>query len=944
MISAVYAPDTLSSNLQSRVSLGVKLRLNTGDETNKVQMRMLGPGDVTGFDSRQVIRTIPQHLTPEFEPNYFPAIEFDRPDFPWLFTPASANSKKQLRPWICLVVVPKQESILVADPNRPLPILKVKDTQTDLLDLSESWAWAHAQISGPLGVGGITQVLSKNSERCISRLLCPRHLKSNTSYYACVVPTFEVGLKAGLGQEITNEDYGKLEPAWKKNVASAVELPVYYHWEFSTGAEGDFESLVWLLERRELSTTEVGIRDMLIKDLGAGLPDIGIIGLEGALLASAPSPVTISNDFQNKMSDLLNAAENLSSGDSIVDHIVLPPIYGRWHAATRKITFDLTTPKWLRELNVDPRYRVAAGLGTLVVQENQEQLMAAAWEQVDEIERTNQILRQTQLARAASITIYQGHIKQMSPEKLFTITIPVSSHVMMGKQPNSSTILHQAKQSILPRGTVSSQFRRMTRPRGPLARHSGINSTALNWTNQLIKRLNNGELIVAPEDTEPDGMITIDDVFKDLRDTDHDESIFEKLCRITPDVLKSMLQSLSDSTGINYAKKIFGKIAIEQQRDTPPCEKEKPVAKPPLDLSQIKATLLTELDPNKTVIARLKKRLIVSDSWNPEDPLEPVMAAPDFPTAMYKPLANLSQDWLLPGLENISPNTIALLRSNAKFIESYMVGLNHEMSRELLWRGFPTDQRGTCFRQFWDKRGHVPSPTTPEQRESLRDIKPIHLWERSSGMGENLESSSSSTDQISLIIRGDLLRRYPNAIIYIAKAKWVPKKDKDRNIVKDENGEPVMVREPDNLEEEFPIYQGTLNPDITLIGFNRDPQDIKGNDEIKDDAHAGWFVIIQQQPTEPLFGLDETPSTADPNSWTWRDLSWKHVKVDGGDHIKLADGLSDFNITNSKPDEPTLTSAWSSNSNSSSLAYVTLQEPFRIAIHASDLLPLGGGS
>ena len=44
------------------------------------------------------------------------------------------------------------------------------------------------------------------------------------------------------------------------------------------------------------------------------------------------------------------------------------------------------------------------------------------------------------------------------------------------------------------------------------------------------------------------------------------------------------------------------------------------------------------------------------------------------------------------------------LQTNRRFVEAYMVGLNVEMGRELLWRGFPTDQRGTCFAQFWDTR------------------------------------------------------------------------------------------------------------------------------------------------------------------------------------------------------------------------------------------------
>ena len=39
-----------------------------------------------------------------------------------------------------------------------------------------------------------------------------------------------------------------------------------------------------------------------------------------------------------------------------------------------------------------------------------------------------------------------------------------------------------------------------------------------------------------------------------------------------------------------------------------------------------------------------------------------------------------------------------------------MVGLNHEFARELLWREYPTDQRGSYFRQFWDVSGYQPPP------------------------------------------------------------------------------------------------------------------------------------------------------------------------------------------------------------------------------------------
>ena len=76
-------------------------------------------------------------------------------------------------------------------------------------------------------------------------------------------------------------------------------------------------------------------------------------------------------------------------------------------------------------------------------------------------------------------------------------------------------------------------------------------------------------------------------------------------------------------------------------------------------------------------------------------------------TAVLRALAALSQDWLLPGLDQVLPNTVSLLETNQAFIEAYMVGLNHEFSRELLWNEYPTDQRGSYFRQFWNVAGRI---------------------------------------------------------------------------------------------------------------------------------------------------------------------------------------------------------------------------------------------
>src|SRR4030095_16836068 len=93
-----------SPNQPGVVSVPVNLYVSNDPNPIKQTVRLYGPGDVTCIDQQQVVRTEPRNLSFDFEPNYFPAIEFDRPDFPWLLTPAKADGNAILRPWRCLVV------------------------------------------------------------------------------------------------------------------------------------------------------------------------------------------------------------------------------------------------------------------------------------------------------------------------------------------------------------------------------------------------------------------------------------------------------------------------------------------------------------------------------------------------------------------------------------------------------------------------------------------------------------------------------------------------------------------------------------------------------------------------------------------------------------------------------------------------------------------------
>ena len=134
------------------------------------------------------------------------------PTSPGCSRPRARTRAAQLRPWLCLVVVRKQDGVQLASTvDSPLPMLSIAAPAKPFLelpDLKECWAWAHGQAaaddtSDPDGVGN---ALNGAPQLSLSRLVCPRLLTPNTDYIACVVPAFELGRKAGLGLTIADTE------------------------------------------------------------------------------------------------------------------------------------------------------------------------------------------------------------------------------------------------------------------------------------------------------------------------------------------------------------------------------------------------------------------------------------------------------------------------------------------------------------------------------------------------------------------------------------------------------------------------------------------------------------------------------------------------------------------------------------------------------------------
>ena len=257
---------------------------NPSDDLISKDFLLYGPGDITGILNNVIIRIQPRANDLNFEPNYFPFIEFSQPDFPWRYTPAVPHGSQpsgRLSPWITLIVLKEQEfehrstttttNTTTIEPGL-LPQIIINDPVSSLPDLDQCWAWAHTQISQEItNPESLLEILASEPHKVISRILSLRKLESNSRYFAFLVPTFEVGRLAGLGVPIDGNIKGTIF-AWKvRGSPSEISpmqhvLPVYYQWEFSTSLQtGDFESLVAKLEDRILSK-EVGLQKLDVSE------------------------------------------------------------------------------------------------------------------------------------------------------------------------------------------------------------------------------------------------------------------------------------------------------------------------------------------------------------------------------------------------------------------------------------------------------------------------------------------------------------------------------------------------------------------------------------------------------------------------------------------------------------------------------------------------------
>jgi hypothetical protein len=358
-----------------------------------------------------------------------------------------------------------------------------------------------------------------------------------------------------------------------------------------------------------------------------------------------------------------------------------------------------------------------------------------------------------------------------------------------------------------------------------------------------------------------------------------------------------------------------------------------------IDLATVSKTVLTAIDPKTTIIRRGLSTIslppwIVSqlgDSFNE------VMAYPKIDLPMYQPLEERSADRLLPNLNKIARNSITLMETNQRFIEAYMVGLNHEFARKLLWREYPTDQRGSYFRQFWSVGDTIDSEGLSHDalKEKLYDIPEIHRWAPTSGLGDHnnrIPPGQPAVPQAVLIIRGELLKKYPNTVIFAQHAKMVGTLREPDWLTADEE------KKPPPSKTRTPLYQAHPTDDIFFFGFDLTIDEVKGTG-----GDPGWYFALQERPGEARFGLEVSPIASIE---TFDDVCWNDAMpgITPGQFL-AAGALSSVPLTPPPGTDPPKVDQWNDDKrvnpasvSSARWAYMLLRQPVMVAIHASEML------
>lgn len=765
-----------------KVNLGVELNKKIDDtRVEKLldgqEIQLMGPTDVKSVQKNAISRiSPPEGAKTRLFKDYLPYVEFFEEDLPWRYTPV-ATTDADFRPWMTLIAVKEDEvSFHVNSNGTKLATLQIgsEERYGEIFPNAKLlFNVAHVQIDSAVEVTreNVNDLLDENPDCGISRILCTSTLEENSTYVALLIPTYELGRLAGLGQSFDGVKLGKC--AWETLLANqnqrpdGLTFPVYFKWKFHTSiVKADFKTLasqLFFTGEKEYDQMKAYL-DVDISQSGLGdvhFDEEKVVDVPAALMLDKknPEPRKEDNSYTEALKDLLELNPVLKENETgeinmEEDPWIVPPVYGARHLLTTQAQFANNQIDVVKEVNLQLKNRVAAGMGSTIVKKNQEQFVNRAWKKVEKINQLNQAIRE----------YYQ--MKQVNEKA----TAKYSAKAQKGKvtEKNKVLLMDVANRSLQTAGIYRNQ----------------ISADNLLDASKVMIPVNQQEQSVKSG-------ITV----KELSDLFSTE-VWEKIIGDESPNWQSVIKELEKSK--SYLKE---QLKMDLKTDES-CEEENPEAINPDAIGENRVDeILAKY--GYTEDNQLSANL---------DSKYPVMAYPDFLEPTFYYLREYSASYVVPSAASLLKDSITYFRTNPQFEEAFLMGMNTEMGQELLWREYPTDQRGSYFRKFWDQED-LPDKG---QLDKYYDVKPLHQWKGCLGQNHMV----GKNEMLVFVIRGELMQSYPSASVYLSK--------KVGRLLK---------------KELTPCMSFWLTDEILLVGFNN----------LQSNALAGYYLTFEQQPLSLQF-------------------------------------------------------------------------------------------
>lgn len=830
----------------------------------KVRLDLVSPANLRSLGTSAVARRWPKPGSAKTPAGAMAYVEFHDDDLPWRLSDQGAG---RIAPWLTLLVVPETGGgvafLAGADPNPRLTL--TAEASAILPDPLENWALAHVE---ELPGGGAR-----------SRLLSARRLAAGQGWRAVLVPATEAGRLAALGRDVPADTTG---PAIRPG--EALELPVLDSWTFRTGTAPAFEDIVKDLE----PAGPLGA----VPIFGWSAATQGAIGTSDRVSLSWLRTALKGDDRFSAYSDPpsftaprpVHVVGNALRGVIDVPDVITPPRYGAHHDAAGD---------WNDDINLDPSLRAAAGFGAEIVRRRQEGLVRAAWDFSGQIDAANYLAGAGFFGSEAARKFHAA-LTAIPDQAVIALTAPCHARTwfMRGTTSVAAGLADSAEG-----GAATTWARRATRRaarRRVGARRNGPVDPA-----GLAAR--NGQ------DFIPEGTPTITSgqpARGPFRVVETVDDALE-LLRLRLDVAPNDPRLRESSDEIEPALDEGRQVPAPGRADRHPRA---------VDIAAIADALRRETEPRRATGARIAARISGGD---PSAPLRQMRIEPEIDLPLVEALSEIAPGLVSPALATMKPNTMTLLGLDRPFCEALMLGANHELMRELMWRNYPGRLDMTPLRRLF------PQPDLAGPQNPRREAHTLPIADWTGKAGTHLTETVGSV----LLMRSPILELFPDLAMFVYPAVWVA-------------GGGRALAPSDRHSAVHPAVRGNLEPDALYLGYRQSPVELAGVAERPADipdgstVRAGYWLVFHGPPGQETFGFDAPGGDLSATSITdlpgWDDLSW--------DHVGWSEATPNFSPAGAGTGTPVLDEGLNLEGDSASLGAIMTTRPLTLALHLSDLI------